>query len=129
MQTPLNRDYPERIYRTGDLGFYDSDGNLCFAGRRDFQIKHMGHRIELEEIELILNGYEEISRAVCLFLEEKDRLIACYSGDIDGKTIRSRMQKTMPMHMIPQVFRQFPQLPMTANGKIDRRELKARYLK
>lgn len=56
VQNPLNRDYPERIYRTGDLGFYDSDGNLCFAGRRDFQIKHMGHRIELEEIELILNG-------------------------------------------------------------------------
>ena len=119
----------QRMYRTGDLGSYDEEGNIVFAGRKDFQIKHMGHRIELEEIELILNGYEEISRAVCLFLEEKDRLIACYSGDIDGKTIRSRMQKTMPMHMIPQVFRQFPQLPMTANGKIDRRELKARYLK
>lgn len=75
VQNPLNRDYPERIYRTGDLGFYDSDGNLCFAGRRDFQIKHMGHRIELEEIELILNGYEEISRAVCLFLEEKGQAV------------------------------------------------------
>ena len=129
VQNPLNPCYPELIYRTGDLARYDENGELVFSGRKDFQIKYMGHRIELEEIELILNGYEEISRAVCLFLEEKDRLIACYSGDIDGKTIRSRMQKTMPMHMIPQVFRQFPQLPMTANGKIDRRELKARYLK
>ncbi len=121
VQNPLNPDYPETIYRTGDLGFYDEEGNLCFAGRLDFQIKHMGHRIELEEIELILNGYEEIGRAVCIFDEEKDRLIACYAGDIDGKTIRSKMQKTVPMHMIPQVFRQLAQLPMTANGKIDRK--------
>lgn len=129
VQNPLNSDYPETIYRTGDLGFYDDEGNLCFAGRLDFQIKHMGHRIELEEIELILNGYEEIGRAVCIFDEEKDRLIACYAGDIDGKTIRSKMQKTVPMHMIPQVFRQLAQLPMTANGKIDRKELRARFIK
>ena len=129
VQNPLNPDYPETIYRTGDLGFYDEEGNLCFAGRLDFQIKHMGHRIELEEIELILNGYEEIGRAVCIFDEERDRLIACYAGDIDGKTIRSKMQKTVPMHMIPQVFRQLAQLPMTANGKIDRKELRARFIK
>ena len=129
VQNPLHRDYPETVYRTGDLGFYDEDGNLCFAGRLDFQIKHMGHRIELEEIELILNGYEEIDRAVCIFDEKRDRLIACYSGDIDGKTLRSRMQKTEPMHMIPQTFRQLSQLPMTANGKIDRKALKAEFLK
>ena len=51
MQNPLNSVYEERLYRTGDLGSWDESGNLVFHGRKDFQIKHMGHRVELGEIE------------------------------------------------------------------------------
>lgn len=59
VQNPLNSSYNEVIYKTGDLGYYDNDGNLCFVGRKDFQIKHMGHRIELAEIETPAYVFDE----------------------------------------------------------------------
>lgn len=56
-----------RYYKTGDLGYYGEDENLYFAGRKDFQIKHMGHRIELEEIERAFEKLDGVSRCCCLF--------------------------------------------------------------
>lgn len=71
VQNPLNKKYTDIIYRTGDLGKYNEDGELVFSGRKDFQIKHMGHRIELEEIERAMTAINEISRACCVFDEKK----------------------------------------------------------
>ena len=123
VQNPLNNLYPETIYRTGDLAFYNSRRELCFAGRRDFQIKHMGHRIELEEIELILNSYPEIDRACCAFDSVKNRLAAFYSGDLDKKELLKRMRETLPAYMIPSLCIPVLHIPVTANGKMDRKKL------
>lgn len=127
VQNPLNSSYQERIYRTGDLGYFDGDGNLCFAGRKDFQIKHMGHRIELEEIERIIGSYPGVERVCCVFDDVKKKVIAYYSGGPESREIRSRMREAVPAYMIPQVFREAEVLPMNANGKIDRKRLLAEY--
>ncbi len=123
VQNPLNPHYPELIYRTGDLAFYDEYNKLYFAGRKDFQIKHMGHRIELEEIEMALNGYSLIERACCVFDAQKNRITAFYVGTMEGKEISGKMRETLPVYMIPTVFHSLPELPITANGKVDRKKL------
>lgn len=123
VQNPGNPYYPELIYRTGDLAFYNETHELCFAGRKDFQIKHMGHRIELEEIELVLNSYSLIERACCVFDAQKSRITAFYVGPMEGKEISVKMRETLPVYMIPSVFRSLPELPITANGKVDRKKL------
>lgn len=125
VQNPLNTAYPETIYRTGDLAFYNTDGDLCFCGRRDFQIKYMGHRIELEEIEAALNKFADVERACCVFDEKRGRLTAFYTGTADSVQLKVHLHEQLPAYMVPAVFRQLEQLPMTANGKIDRRLLLA----
>ncbi len=127
VQNPLNHSYEERIYRTGDLGFFNEDGDLCFAGRKDFQIKHMGHRIELEEIERIIGAYDGIERVCCIFDGEKDRIIAWYIGTADEREIKKQMRQTESVYLIPQMFLQTEELPVTENGKIDRKKLMADY--
>ncbi|GAA0675105.1 MAG: amino acid adenylation domain-containing protein [Clostridium cadaveris] len=124
VQNPLNSQYMETIYRTGDLASYNEHGDLCFAGRKDFQIKYMGHRIELEEIEATLNGYEDIQRACCVFDSDKNKIIAFYVGNMERKEIHKKMRETLPVYMIPKEFHLMDELPITQNGKIDRKKLK-----
>lgn len=123
---PLTTGYPERMYRTGDLGWRNEQGELFFAGRKDFQIKHMGHRIELEEVERALSSVEGVERACCLFDEKKSRLLAYYVGIPTGRDIRRVLAETLPVFMIPGVYVQLEEMPMTANGKMDRKALKER---
>lgn len=122
VQNPLNPYYMETIYRTGDLAYYDENQQLYFASRKDFQIKHMGHRIELGEIESTLESLDTIKRACCIF--DNNKIHAFYDGDIDKKEIIRGLKKTLPIFMIPNVFRKVDQFPITKNGKIDRNELK-----
>ena len=117
---PLNPCYPERIYRTGDLARYSTLGELHFCGRKDFQIKHMGHRIELEEIERAVSNLPGVHRCCCVFHSEKHRLYAFYQGELTSKELRLQLLPTLPPYMIPNVFRQVDQFPMNKNGKIDR---------
>lgn len=117
---PLNPCYPERIYRTGDLARYSTLGELHFCGRKDFQIKHMGHRIELEEIERAVSNLPGIHRCCCVFHSEKHRLYAFYQGELTSKELRLQLLPTLPPYMIPNVFRQVDQFPLNKNGKIDR---------
>lgn len=124
VQNPLNQDYPETIYRTGDLAYYGEDGLLYYQARRDFQIKHMGHRIELGEIEAALETIRGVERAVCVFLEEKNKIAAFYEGDADKKTIAAGLEQILPRYMIPNRYKNLPSLPITKNGKADRQALK-----
>lgn len=117
---PLNPCYPERIYRTGDLARYSTLGELHFCGRKDFQIKHMGHRIELEEIERAVSNLPGVHRCCCVFHNEKHRLYAFYQGDLTSKELRLQLLPILPPYMIPNVFRQVDQFPLNKNGKIDR---------
>lgn len=128
VQNPLNSNYLERIYRTGDLAYYGADGNLYFASRKDFQIKHMGHRIELGEIELGLEKIGEIVRSCCMYEEEAHKIIAFYEGAIEKKQIVRVLGQKLPAFMIPNVFVQLEKLPVTKNGKIDRKLLMQQYM-
>ena len=121
VQNPLQSCYPERIYRTGDLAFYLENGDLCFKGRKDFQIKHMGHRIELGEIEKAINALPQIESGCCLFLS--GRITAFYSGGIDRKELAGALKKALPDYMVPNRFVKMEQLPLNKNGKIDRKAL------
>lgn len=126
-QNPLNPHYPELIYRTGDLAHYSEDGQMYFAGRKDFQIKHMGHRIELEEIDTVLNSLCGIERACTFFDEKKNKVVAFYVGDDDKRGIIDDMKTKVPEFMVPNIFLQVEEMPLTKNGKIDRNYLKELY--
>ena len=124
---PLNPDYSETIYRTGDLASYGGDGLLYFAGRKDFQIKHMGHRIELEEIEHALAAIPEIEGAACFYDRAKNKVVACYIGIDDKKYLITAMKNKVPDYMVPNVFCKVDMLPLNKNGKTDKKLLEAQY--
>ena len=125
VQNPLNPYYPETIYRTGDLGRYNEDGELVFSGRKDFQIKYMGHRIELEEIEREMAAIAGVERCCCVFDEKRSRLKGFYIGTLDKDALHSAMKQKLPDFMIPGILRQVEEMPLTKNGKIDRKALDA----
>ena len=127
VQNPLNHSYPETIYRTGDVGYYNEQGVLCFSGRKDFQIKRMGHRIELEEIQLTLEKITGVERVCCIYGETENKLVAFYVGNADKRELRHCVKEQMPGFMVPDIFMQVDQMPLTKNGKIDRGVLWERY--
>lgn len=119
VQNPLHHYYRDIIYKTGDLGYWNEKKELVFNGRKDFQIKYMGHRIELEEIEKVISEYVE--RVCCLFI--KERIYCFYVGDIDKKEIHRYIKDKLPIYMIPGRFVKTDEFPLTKNGKIDRQKL------
>lgn len=127
VQNPLNDRYPEMMYRTGDLAELAEDGEYYFAARKDFQIKHMGHRIELEEIEKYINAVDSVSRACCLFDAERNKIVCFYVGDVDKTAIVNALKEVLPKYMIPNILIQSEQLPINKNGKIDRQKLREIY--
>ena len=128
VQNPLNNKYNEIIYRTGDLGYYNEDGQMCFSSRKDFQIKHMGHRIELGEIDMAINAVDGVVRACCIFHQEANKILGFYEGEADKKTITHVLMSKLPKFMIPQEFVQVGAMPITKNGKIDRKLLMENYI-
>ncbi len=127
VQNPLNKLYPELIYRTGDLGRLNTRGELEFAGRKDFQIKHMGHRIELGEIEVITNMHGDVKSACCVFDNVKKKIILYYVGELTPGEMSTYIKEKLPRYMVPNVIRQLDAMPLTPNGKIDRNLLKQWY--
>ena len=123
VQNPLEKNYNEMIYKTGDLAFYNDDNDLVFNGRVDFQIKYQGHRIELEEIEKSIMDFDEVERACCIFEEEKSKLYAFYVGSIDKKDLHLKLKEKLPVFMIPSKLIQIDEFPINKNGKIDRKVL------
>lgn len=123
VQNPENDRYIDLIYRTGDMGYFDEKGDLYFSGRKDFQIKHMGHRIELEEIERAMANTKGVNRACCIYKEEKSRIYGFYVGAISKEELLEEIKKVLPVFMVPNSLRQVEEMPMTKNGKIDRKEL------
>lgn len=119
IQNPLNHKYREIIYKTGDLGKYDEDGLLLFCGRKDRQIKHLGHRIELEEIELAAKGIDSINECVAAYDALKETLGLIYSGDAEKKEIVLHFRETMPSFMVPRKIIKVEEVPHLPNGKID----------
>lgn len=129
VQNPLNDRYPERIYRTGDIGRYDADGNLVYVSRKDFQIKHLGHRIELGEVEADTMARDGVSRACCIYDAKKKRLILFYTGERDKKDLEKELKEILPPFMVPNKTIRLEEMPLNKNGKIDRHALEAIYQK
>lgn len=123
VRNPLQTLYPERIYRTGDLGAYNDRGELQFLGRKDGQIKHMGRRIELGEIEAAAMAQGKVSAACCVFDPVKGRLTLYYTGEMETGALREALKKKLPRYMLPREIRKLETMPRTENGKIARKLL------
>lgn len=124
IQNPLNDKYRELIYKTGDLGRFSEDGLLQFIGRKDRQIKHMGHRIELDEIEGTAMQIEAVTDCCALYYKEKQMLYLFYVGEATPKDITIYFRSQLPPFMAPRRIRQLPEMPHLANGKKDMQTLK-----
>lgn len=124
MQNPLNRNYRELIYKTGDLGKWNEQGILEFHGRKDRQIKHMGHRIELGEIEETAKQITGITDCCSLYYKDKEHLYLFYVGDATSKEIVLHFRKVLPAFMVPRKIINLDKLPTLPNGKTDMQTLK-----
>jgi amino acid adenylation domain-containing protein len=118
-----------RLYRTGDLARRLPDGDLEYLGRIDAQVKIRGFRIELGEIETALTDLEGVGEAVVITVEDPDgdkRLAAYVVGEgLDIEQVRRRLGERLPEYMVPSYFMLLDALPLTINGKLDRRALPA----
>lgn len=124
VQNPLNKAVPEIIYRTGDLVKYNEHGELMYLSRKDFQIKHLGHRIELGEIENAVSSLKEISMCCCLYDEKHQKIVLFIDSEVSKDRMKEEMQKLVPEYMIPGKVVCLKDMPINANGKIDRVKLK-----
>ena len=121
VQNPLNPDYPETIYRTGDLGRINERGELEFLGRKDDQIKHMGHRIELGELEAAARTVEGVNAACAVFDRERSVLGLVYTGTVERAALLAALRAKLPEYLLPKRTAQVDALPLTENGKTDRK--------
>ena len=119
IQNPSNSKYPERIYKTGDLGWFDRNGILHFAGRMDRQIKHMGHRIELDEVEAAAAAIRDISSCSCQYDTQNEVLYLFYTGGAAKRDIALALRSKLPDFMVPRKILQLDEMPHLPNGKID----------
>jgi len=124
-----SRHFMKRMYRTGDI-VREIQGVLYFVGRKDNQIKHMGYRIELEEIEHALTKLPQINQAAVIY----QRINSAYgkligfvasTGEVDEKALLSELGSFLPEYMIPSRILVKPELPKNPNGKVDRQQLQA----
>jgi amino acid adenylation domain-containing protein len=130
-QNPLNSHYPELIYRTGDVVSRNAAGEILFWGRKDFQVKHLGYRIELSEIEhIVINTLPEMDNACIIYNFQKKEIVLFYESkaELAVSEIRRRINMHLPKYMLPTVFYYFKEMPRNPNGKIDRNLLKEKYL-
>ena len=117
-----------RVYRSGDLARWLPDGNLDFRGRKDTQVKIRGHRIELEEIEQVLNTIDEVKASVVLARDLDTgslQLVAYYipEGDCDSTVLEAILTQKLPDYMVPKIWVKLDEFPMTSNNKVNRRIL------
>lgn len=129
VQNPLNDKYPELVYRTGDLVKYNRYGELVYISRKDYQIKHMGYRIELGEIEAAAGAIDGIRSYACIYDEADDKIVFIYEGrKKDDAELLEAFRRRVPHYMEPGRFVRVTAMPHNANGKIDRKRLKAEYI-
>ncbi|GGH50396.1 hypothetical protein GCM10008014_15480 [Paenibacillus silvae] len=127
---PFVDDSKARLYKTGDLGRYLSDGNLEYVGRTDYQVKVRGYRIELGEIEAVLRQYPDIIDVAVMVRNDVGAntqivsYVVCKKGGLSEEAkIKAFLKKRLPEYMVPNIFVWMESLPLTANGKLDYKAL------
>lgn len=126
VQNPLHHRYKEKIYRTGDLAFYNEYQELMFSGRKDLMIKHLGYRVELGEIETAVTSFDFIDRCCCAYDSKRSRIVlfVVATQEVTRQMIHDRLKSMIPEYMIPEVVKQLDEMPLNVNGKIDRVKIK-----
>lgn len=127
VQNPLNKSYPELIYRTGDMVKFNEYGEIVFIGRKDSLIKHSGYRIELSEIEHVIVNTLHLVKNGCAVYDYTHKEIVFYyeaQDDVEISVFRKEISNVFPRYMIPNRFEKVDLLPRNTNGKIDRLQLK-----
>ncbi|MDR0929235.1 MAG: AMP-binding protein [Oscillospiraceae bacterium] len=122
---PLGRGWHERFFHTGDVGYRRADGQLVVLGRRDTQIKHMGYRMELGEVEVALRKIPGWADGCVLFDRDKDQIWCFFTGALTEKELKQALKAQLARYMLPDVFVHLDELPHTASMKIDRAQLTA----
>jgi len=125
---PFSHTPGARMYRSGDLARWLAEGNVQYLGRVDHQVKVRGLRVELGEIESLLQRQPGVREAAVLQREDvpgDPRLVAYVVGDVEGHTLRAALAQHLPEPMLPSAWMFLAQLPLTGNGKVDRRALPA----
>ncbi|GAB6926335.1 hypothetical protein JCM10914A_03180 [Paenibacillus sp. JCM 10914] len=130
LKNPFLPEEGERMYKTGDVGLMLPDGNMQFIGRKDHQVKIRGYRVELGEVESALLRLEGVKEAIVMDREEREggKYLCAYivaSEELKAKDLRSGLGRLIPDYMVPLAYVFLSQLPMTSNGKIDRKALPA----
>lgn len=126
---PVRRMVPLPMYRTGDI-VREIDGQLHFVARKDNQIKHMGYRIELDEIEAAIATFDGVTQAAVVYKRIRDGFghiiahVAAPGGAVDEPRLRDHLKAILPAYMMPNRFSVTETLPKNANGKVDRVALK-----
>jgi amino acid adenylation domain-containing protein len=125
---PFKREFGARMYDSGDLAYKDARGVVHYVGRRDSQVKFMGFRIELGDIDVALGGAEQVDEAAAVLIEgDSPMLIGAVAVSGDGGDPEERIlvhcESVLPKYMVPQRVVVFPSLPRNANGKIDRKAI------
>lgn len=124
VQNPLQKAYEEKIYRTGDIVKYNENYEIIYLSRKDFQIKHLGHRIELGEIETAAASLDEVSMCCCLYDQKRNKIVIFLEIDISKEDLNLRLKELIPEYMLPGKVINLEELPLNANGKVDRVKLK-----
>lgn len=120
IQNPLHQNYIDLVYRTGDMAKYEN-GELYFCGRKDYQIKFMGHRIELFEIEHVFSQVTGIEKSCCALIEGE--LVLFYEGQTDSVEVIKKMREIVPKFKIPKKFVALKEFPKNQRGKTDRQKI------
>ena len=124
VQNPVNNNYNEIVYRTGDIVKYNEKGEIIYLSRKDYQIKHMGYRIELGEVEKNVYGIDEVVLCACVYDEKNEKIVLFYQGDIDKDELATKLNQKLLPYMLPNVYVKLDKMPYNMNGKIDRKKLK-----
>lgn len=127
VQNPLNKSYPEVIYRTGDVVAKNGFGEIVFKGRKDSLVKHLGYRIELGEIEHVIVNTLKIVKNGCVVYQTTRKEITLFfesETEISPAEFRKQIAGILPKYMIPTVYIRMDEMPRNTNGKIDRLMLK-----
>ena len=125
-QNPLHNDYRDIIYFTGDLGRYREDGNLEFLGRKDRQVKIMGHRVELAELDSFALSLPAVEDAYAHYDGKRELLYLFYKGAVDEKELIILFRQSLPAYMVPRRLIKLDEWPSLPNGKTDVKELENR---